>query len=210
MLVVCAGTATEVGKTFVGAAALRELGARGRTVAARKPAQSFDPADGQPLDAVVLADATGEAPDQVCPPARTYPVAMAPPMAAAALDVPVPTLRDLLGELSWPTPLPEVCWLETVGGPRSPIASDGDAVDLVAQLHPDAIVLVADAGLGTINAVLLSLAPLRDVGPEPVVVLNRFDAGDDLHRRNAEWLARAGVRLVGDVGALVDVLDAGG
>ena len=45
MLVVCAGTHTEVGKTWVGAAVLGDLRARGRTVAARKPAQSFDPGD---------------------------------------------------------------------------------------------------------------------------------------------------------------------
>jgi len=36
-----AGTATEVGKTFVGAALLAELRATGVRVAARKPAQSF-------------------------------------------------------------------------------------------------------------------------------------------------------------------------
>jgi len=47
-------------------------------------------------------------------------------------------------------------------------------------------VLVADAGLGTINAVLLSVGVLD---PWPVtVVLNRYDQLDDLHRRNRAWL----------------------
>jgi dethiobiotin synthetase len=207
MLVVCVGTATEVGKTFVGAAVLTELRARGRTVAARKPAQSFDPADRHPLDAVVLGEATGEAPDDVCPPARSYPVAMAPPMAAEALGLPVPTLRELLDEVVWPVPPPDVRWLETVGGPRSPIAADGDAVDLVAAVDPDAVVLVADAGLGTINAVRLSLAALRGVGPDPVVLLNRFDGDDDLHRRNAAWLGGQGARCLERTAALADLLD---
>ena len=132
----------------------------------------------------------------VCSPARTYAVPMAPPMAAAALGRPVPTLADLLDEVRWPEPAVDVAWLETVGGPRSPIASDGDAVDLVAAVEPRKVVLVADAGLGTINAVRLSVAPFRELGHEPIVVLNRFDAADDLHRRNAAWLHDLGIAAV--------------
>ncbi len=62
LLVVVLGTATEVGKTWMSAAALRELAGRGRRVSARKPAQSFDPDDGHPTDAFVLGGATGENP----------------------------------------------------------------------------------------------------------------------------------------------------
>jgi len=207
MLVVCAGTHTEVGKTWVGAAVLADLRSRGRTVAARKPAQSFDPNDGQPLDADVLGDATGEPGDVVCPPARTYAVAMAPPMAASVLGRPVPTLAVLLDEVRWPDPEVDVAWLETVGGPRSPIGSDGDAVDLVAAVRPRKVVLVADAGLGTINAVRLSLTPFQGLGYEPIVVLNRFDADDDLHRRNAAWLHDLGIAAVMSPGAVADLLD---
>lgn len=207
MLVVCVGTATDVGKTWVGARVLEAFRARGRTVAARKPAQSFDPSDGHPLDAEVLGGATGEAADTVCSGARTYAVAMAPPMAAAVLGRAVPTLQELLDEMTWPQPEPDVRWVETVGGPRSPIASDGDAVDLVQRLEPRKVVLVADAGLGTINAVRLALAPFRDLGHEPLVILNRFDAGDDLHRRNAAWLLDRDVAALLSAGALVDVLE---
>jgi len=208
MLIVCAGTATEVGKTWVGAATLRDLRARGRSVSARKPAQSFDPADDHPLDADVLAEATGESGDDVCPVARTYAVPMAPPMAAAALGRPVPTLTELLDELWWPDPEPEVGWLETVGGPRSPIAADADAVELTSRLSPRKVVLVADAGLGTVNAVLLSVVPFRELGHEPIVVLNRFDPNMDLHRRNAAWLQEHGVGTLLSPTALAEVLEA--
>jgi dethiobiotin synthetase len=207
MLVVCVGTATEVGKTWVGAATLRALRARGHAVAARKPAQSYDPADDHPLDAEVLSAATGERADDVCLRSRTYAIAMAPPMAAAVLQQPVPTMGELLAELVWPDPAPAVSWLETVGGPRSPIASDGDAVDLCECLSPDAVVLVADAGLGTINAVLLSIAPLRALGHAPIVILNRYDPADDLHRRNAAWLHDHEVAALLDVDALVAELE---
>jgi dethiobiotin synthetase len=206
MLVLCAGTATEIGKTWVGAATLADLRLRGRTVSVRKPAQSYDPDDPAPLDAAILAAATGERPEEVCLPERTYPLPMAPPMAAAALGRPLPLLEDLLGELTWPDPEPEIRWLETVGGPRSPVAVDADAVDLAKALLPDRIVLVADAGLGTINAVQLSVAPFLEIGFKPLVILNRFDLHDDLHRRNAAWLQQKGVPVLLSVEALSEVL----
>lgn len=204
-LVLVAGTATEVGKTWVGGATLALLRRAGTTVAARKPAQSADLDDPGPSDAEVLGAATGEDPGTVCPPHRTYTVAMAPPMAAAALGLPEPTVAELLGELAWPPEPVDVGWLETVGGPRSPIAADGDAVTLADRLDPDLVVLVADAGLGTVNAVLSSLAPF---GPRPcVVLLNRFDGEDDLHRRNLDWLrTRQGLDVVVDVEALANRL----
>jgi dethiobiotin synthetase len=91
--------------------------------------------------------------------------------------------------------------VETAGGVRSPQASDGDVVDMAAMLAPDVVLLVADAGLGTINAVRLSMdalsgAPAAD-GTRTVVVLDRFDGHHDIHRRNREWLAeRNGYRVV--------------
>jgi dethiobiotin synthetase len=63
-LVLVAGTATEVGKTWVAAAVLAELRTRGVRVAARKLVQSFSPGE-HPTDAEALAAATGEAPDDV-------------------------------------------------------------------------------------------------------------------------------------------------
>ena len=93
--------------------------------------------------------------------------------------------------------------MELAGGVRSPQADDGDAVDFVAELRPEVVVLVADAGLGTINAARLSMAALATVtdGPEPipvVLVLDRFDDRRDIHRRNRQWLAeRDGYRVDG-------------
>ena len=200
-IVLVIGTATDVGKTWVGGQVLTELRAAGTSVAARKPAQSFDPADPHPTDAMVLAAATGETPDQVCPAHRNYEVPMAPPMAAAALGLEPPTMAELLAELTWPHPAPAVGWVETVGGPRSPIGTDGDAVDLAAAIQPDTIVLVADAGLGTVNAVLLSVAPFAEF--RIVVILNRYDDTVDLHRRNLAWLqTRKGLEVVTNPEAL--------
>jgi len=185
-LVGVCGTGTEVGKTWVGAQVAAALRADGRAVAARKPLQSFDPDDAAPTDAEVLAAATGEDPHDVCPADGWYPVPMAPPMAAAVLGRRCPSLAEVVAAITWP-PGCDVGLVETVGGVRSPLASDGDTRDLVRALDVDVVLLVADAGLGTIDAVRSAvdqLAPLR-----VVVVLNRFDDADDLHRRNRAWLA---------------------
>jgi len=201
-LVVVLGTDTGVGKTWTSAAVLSRLVALGMAVAARKPVQSFAPCDLE-TDASVLALATGEAPEQVTPRHRSYAMAMAPPMAAAFLGVAVPTLDQLVAELDWPAGV-EVGVVETVGGPRSPIADEADSADLAAALSPDLSVLVAHAGLGAINSVRLS-AP---VCPQPVVVfLNHFDRGD-LHDRNRRWLQSEGFDVVVDVGELASRLTA--
>ncbi|MDQ1436925.1 MAG: dethiobiotin synthetase [Acidimicrobiaceae bacterium] len=182
-----AGTGTEVGKTWIAVRVIERLRAdAGLRVAARKPAQSFLTGEG-PTDAELLAAATGERPHDVCAPQRWYPLPMAPLMAADALGRAPFTLADLVAELSWPAPAADVGVVESAGGVRSPISADGgDTVDLADALTPDLVVLVADAGLGTINAVRLCLDALAQ--RPTVVVLNRYDHTDDLHRRNRTWL----------------------
>ncbi|HWD50799.1 MAG TPA: dethiobiotin synthase [Acidimicrobiales bacterium] len=207
-LVLVCGTGTEVGKTWVCTQLLHEVRSRSLEVAARKPAQSFD-VDGRgapvggPTDAQVLAAASGESHEEVCRPHRGYPRAMAPPMAAEALGLPPFTIAELVEELAWPDRRVDVGLVETAGGVRSPQAADGDSLDLVRELRPDLVVLVADAGLGTINAVRLSLdALLPAVGEVEaalaadgrrsipvVVVLDRFQEPDEIHQRNLQWLA---------------------
>ncbi len=217
VVLVC-GTGTEVGKTWVGARLLGELRRRGVTVSARKPAQSYDVDHagdrlGGATDAEVLGAASGEHPGAVCHPFRSYHRAMAPPIAAEALGLPPFRVADLVAELDWPPGGTSVGLVETAGGVRSPQADDGDVCGLSAALGPDLVVLVADAGLGTINSIRLSMDALAGgPGADPpvpvAVVLNRFDAHHDLHRRNRDWLERrdgyAVVALPGEVGALAD------
>jgi dethiobiotin synthase len=181
-LVFVAGTGTDIGKTWWTAATARELRNSGVAVSARKPVQSG--ASGDPTDADVLGAATGEDPTAVCSPRRTYALAWAPPMAARELGEPGFSTADLAGGIVWPDGT-EVGFVEGVGGPRSPISDDGDNVDLAHLVAPDLVVLVADAGLGTINAVRLSLAALT--GFPVVVALNRF-TGEALHERNRDHL----------------------
>ncbi len=204
-LVFVTATGTESGKTWWASTVARELRARGRSVVARKPAQSFS-ADDTSTDADVLAAATGEQSADVCPPHRRYPVPLAPPMAADVLGRAPFTIADLDRETRWRGRV-DVALVEGAGGPRSPLAFDGDNVDYALRLQPLMVLLVADAGLGTINSVRCCAAALA---PLPVVVvLNRFDPGDELHVRNRSWLAeRDGFDVVTDPAGLADRLTA--
>lgn len=208
-LVLVCGTGTDVGKTWVTAGVLTHLSGLGVTVSARKPAQSFDvDGHGQPLggptDAEVLASATGEHPDEVCHPLRSYRRAMAPPMAADALGLDPITVEQLVGQVTWPDWAVAVGMMEAAGGVRSPQADNGDCVDVAHVVAPDLVLLVADAGLGTISSVRLCAEALAHAdigagGSVPLVVaLNRFDGGHEIHRGNRAWLeARCGFEVYG-------------
>ena len=92
-----------------------------------------------------------------------------------------------------------------MGGVRSPITDDADSRDLVRVLEPDTVLLVADATLGTIDRVRCAVEALAPASP--VVILNRFDPADELHRRNAAWLVdRDGLEVVTDIAGLADRL----
>ena len=75
--------------------------------------------------------------------------------------------------------------------------------------------LVADAGLGTINSIRMTMdalaGPTEALGVPVVVVLNRYDGRHEIHRRNHEWLAdREGYRMVmlpGGEAELADLVD---
>ena len=182
------GTGTDIGKTWLSVAILQNARRRRLRVAARKPVQSFDPSE-RATDAERLGDASGEPPATVCPEHRWYGVPIAPPMAAASLGMPPPFMADLIQEIdrSWPDPAVDLGLVEGAGGVASPLASDGDSAALAGALRPDVVVLVADAGLGTINAVRLSCPALEPL--TVVVYLNRFDHEQELHERNRAWLA---------------------
>lgn len=184
-LVLVTGTGTEVGKTWITVELARRLRTDGVAVAARKPAQSFAP-DDVVTDASLLGEATGVAAEVVCPAHRWYPVPLAPPMAADALGRARIALDDLVAEITWPAGV-EVGLVEGAGGVCSPIAHDGDSLDLVARLRPDLVLLVADPALGVVSQVRLASRALD--GTRVLIVLNRYDDDDEVHRRSREWLA---------------------
>lgn len=189
-MVFVAGTGTEVGKTWAAAGLARLLREAGRVVAACKPAQSYDPDEGGPTDAAVLAAATGQDPDEVCPPDCTYPVPLAPPMAASKLERPCPTLDEMASSCCFEATV-DIGLVEGVGGLYSPIASDGHNLDLIERVQPDLVVVVASAALGGIHDTMACTLPLSAY--RLAVFCNRFDPRDDVHALNVRWLRDTGL-----------------
>lgn len=198
------GTNTEVGKTWVTAQLLAMLKLRGARVAARKPVQSYAPDDIN-TDAALLAGASGEDVADICPAHRCYPLALAPPMAAHALGRGPLWMSDVISEIRWPADV-DIGFVETVGGVRSPLAADGDSLDLLRRLEVDRMLLVADAELGTINSIRLTLAA---VGNTPTLVyLNRFQGDNELHELNRRWLNEQDkLEVITDVHSLVIAIE---
>lgn len=182
-LVLATGTGTEIGKTWWGEATLTILRRRGFVVAARKPAQSGTTWDAS--DARRLADACAISPENVCFPRRTYGAALAPPMAAQFDAQPPFTIAELVAESTWP-PETDIGWLESAGGVRSPLAIDGDTVDLARVVMPDITVVVSNAELGCINSVRLTADALK--GQRLVIALNWYVPDNTLHQLNCDWL----------------------
>jgi dethiobiotin synthetase len=188
VLTVVTGTGAEVGKTSVAAQTIRALVAAGCSVSASKPVQSYSH-HGATTDADVLAAASGERPEEVCLPGRSYPVDMAPPMAAEHLGLPPVLLADLEREVAarWPLHPVDFGFVEGVGGVASPLAVNGDTAALARHLRPDLILLVARAEMGVINSVRLCHESLPSL---PIVThLNRFDPKAGLHLLTQQWLS---------------------
>ena len=197
------GAGTEVGKTWATAGLARLLRERGCRVAACKPIQSYDPDEDGPTDAAVLAAATGQLPDDVCPPALTYPVPLAPPMAALRLGQACPTLDVLAGNCSFGATV-DIGLVEGVGGLYSPIAADGHNLDLIERLGPDLVVVVASAALGGIHDSMACTLPL--FAYRHAVFLNRFDPRIEVHALNVQWLRDAGLAAATNLSELAEIV----
>ena len=169
-----------------------------------KPVQSYTRDDLGDTDAEVLARAIGRSPYDVCPRHRWLALAMAPPIANAALEGPPFTIATLVHEFRR-EPAADFVFVEGAGGVRSPLADDGDTLSLCEALDPDAVVVVAHPRLGTINEVRLTAGALARW---PVLVfLNRYDERDAVQRANLLWLqARDGFEVVTEADALAVAL----
>jgi dethiobiotin synthetase len=171
------GTDTGVGKTTVGAALVRTLVARGVPVAVVKPLESGVPLDEtgpRPPDTIALLEAAGIAPIVASIAAAcAYPLRapLAPPVAAdlegVTIDpVGIDALIDAASARVGPGGLTVI---EGAGGLLAPAWRDpvtGElrfVADLIARSGAVALV-VARAGLGTINQSLLTLEALKTRG----------------------------------------------
>jgi len=189
------GTDTGVGKTVVTAALALALRARGLDVGVAKPVQSGAPAADPSGDAMLLATWT-ESDDPV---GEISPFSFAAPLAplvaarAAGRSLDLGEVASRVRRLG---DRHDVLLVEGAGGLIVPVGEDWTIADLAVELELP-LVVVARAGLGTVNHTALSVRAARSLGLEVVgVVLN--GAGDASTPDNAALLERfAGVRVLG-------------
>jgi dethiobiotin synthetase len=190
------GTDTGVGKTEVAAALVAGWRARGLDVAAMKPAQS-GVEDGLPTDADRLRAAAGDADPAalVCPYSLRAPLA---PAVAARLEGVEISLERMLAAAAELSRRHAALLVEGAGGLLVPLTARETFADLAVALGMPVLV-VARAGLGTVNHTALTCEALRSRHlPIAGVVLNRATAAPDPSEpHNAAEIERlAGVRVL--------------
>ena len=175
------GTDTGVGKTVVAAAIAYALRRRGTRVGVCKVAATGCQRRREGLvseDAEYLAHwADSRHPlDVVCPQRFSEPLAPAVAAERAGRPLDWAAIRSSLNTIASDS---DVMVVEGVGGVLVPMDDGHTVLDLMAALRLPAVV-VARAGLGTINHTLLTVAALRAAGVAVAgVVVNRYPADAD-------------------------------
>jgi dethiobiotin synthetase len=159
------GTDTGVGKTLVTAAVALALRSRGVDAGVVKPVQTGE-GDAPTLKALVGLE---EELDEIAPFSYRAPLA---PLVAARLEGRAPDLNEVADRVRGLAARHELTIVEGVGGLLVPVGDGWTVADLAADLGLPVLV-VARAGLGTLNHTLLTLAEARRRGLEVTgVVLN--------------------------------------
>jgi dethiobiotin synthetase len=170
-------TDTGVGKTEVACALLRAARAAGLDAVGMKPAQS-GATPGEPTDAERLLEASDgvEPLEAICPYALRAPLA---PAVAARLEGKEISLPRLLEAARALAARHAALIVEGAGGLLVPLTERETYADLAAALGLPVLV-VARAGLGTVNHTALTVEALRRRGLAIAgIVLNRTAPEDD-------------------------------
>lgn len=184
------GTGTDMGKTYVAGLLVKKLNESGRSAAYYKAAMSGNQrrADGSliPGDALQVQTMSGisQSLASMCP--YVYEAAVSPHLASRMEGHPVrlavvkETFEAVCRRYDYVT-------VEGSGGILCPLCVDDAKLqleDIVKELGLSSV-LVADAGLGTINSVVLTAEYMRAKGlPLKGILFNHFHPGDPLEEDN--------------------------
>lgn len=184
------GTGTDVGKTYVTGLILKKLNEASLNPAYFKAAMSGNDkdADGSliPGDAKFVRDTSGikQSLSSMCP--YIYEVAVSPHLASQIegnpvdLEVVAKGFYDLASDYDYIT-------VEGSGGIICPIRHDDRKImleDIIKELDLSCL-LIADAGLGTINSVVLTVEYLRSRNISVKgIIFNNYKEGDVMHENN--------------------------
>ncbi|MEG0830210.1 MAG: dethiobiotin synthase [Anaerovoracaceae bacterium] len=184
------GTGTDVGKTFVTGLIMKKLNDNGKKCAYYKAGMSGNEPrpDGSliPGDGVWVKNISGvkQPLSEMCP--YVYETAVSPHLASSIegnqihIEVVRQGFEDVCHKYDYVT-------MEGSGGILCPLRFDEVKLqleDVIKDLQLSCL-MIADAGLGTINAVVLTAAYMKAKNiPIKGIILNRFSKGDILHEDN--------------------------
>jgi dethiobiotin synthase len=202
-----AGTGTDVGKTFVTGLIVKKLYQSGRSAAYFKAAASGNlrSSDGTLIfgDGLSIKNSTGisQSLKSMCP--YVYEAAVSPHFASQLEGNPVKIefVKSCFERLSQEY---EYITVEGSGGILCPLCIDEKCTqleDIIKTLNLSCLI-VADAGLGTINAVGLTAFYMRERNiPIKGIIFNRFHSGNAMEEDNLKMCeAITGLRVIACVG----------
>ena len=184
------GTGTDVGKTYVTGLIVKKLKESGMNAAYYKAAMSGNERTEEgmllPGDAQYVKTVSGIEQSLACMCPYVYEAAVSPHLASRIEGNPV--MLQEVGQC-----FEEVCrqydyvTMEGSGGILCPICFDERELwleDVIRELGLSSLI-VADAGLGTINSVVLTVEYMRAKGlPVKGIIFNRFHPGDRMEEDN--------------------------
>ena len=190
------GTDTGVGKTVIAAALVAALRARGVRAVGFKPVET-GVEDNQDSDSALLARASGER-IALASPLLQLSERLAPAVAADRAGITL-NPEDVESRIEQLRKAGYTLVIEGAGGVMVPIAWDYTVLDLAERCDLDAIV-VARAGLGTLNHVALTVLMLqsRHIAVRGIVLNGRSGTSDLAEKTNPSALARMlpGLRII--------------
>ncbi|MEU5187062.1 dethiobiotin synthase [Streptomyces klenkii] len=198
-VLVVTGTGTEVGKTIVTAALAAAARAAGRSVAVLKPAQT-GVAPGEPGDVAEVRRLAGDA--VTGEELARFPEPLAPGTAAARAGLAPVRPPEIAKAAARLAESHDLVLVEGAGGLLVRLDEEGATLADVAHLLAAPVLLVAQAGLGTLNTTALTAEALRARGLRcEGVVIGSWPAAPDLAMRCnlADLPESAGAPLLGAV-----------
>ncbi|MDY2589652.1 MAG: dethiobiotin synthase [Agathobacter sp.] len=178
------GTGTDVGKTYVTGLIVKKLHKAGKKAAYYKAAMSGNEKDEQgrliPGDAVAVKKISNieQDTDSMCP--YVYENAVSPHLASRIEGNPV-VMEKVINSYEELKPEYEYITVEGSGGILCPICFDEAKIQLedVIQEMKLPCLIIADAGLGTINSVVLTYEYMKQKGIEcKGIIFNHCHPGD--------------------------------
>lgn len=184
------GTGTDVGKTFVTGLIVKKLKDNGINAAYYKAAMSGNERTAAgtlvPGDALYVRKVSGisQPLDEMCP--YIYETAVSPHLASRIEGNPV-VMKEVKRRFTEVCQKYDFVTMEGSGGILCPICFDEREIwleDVIRELGLSSLI-VADAGLGTINSVVLTVEYMRSRNlPVKGIIFNHFHPGDRMEEDN--------------------------